>query len=188
MESKMKKSLHEFSAGTDKSWAHQYIHVYEALFEPIRPNVKNVLEIGIWDGGSLRMWRDYFDKAKIYGLDIADRVDGMKGEERISVNFTDAYTEEVVSGFNTKFDIIVDDGPHTLPTQIFCAKNYPNLLTDNGILVIEDIPSPDWIPQIADAVPEHLKPYMYAIDRRIAPNRNSVNDELMFVIDLRFVQ
>lgn len=183
----MKSNLHDLSSGTDKSWAHQYIHVYQSLFEPIRSKAKNVLEIGIWDGGSLRMWRDYFDKAQIYGIDISDRVNGMVGESRIVTSFTDAYTEEAVNNFTTKFDVIVDDGPHTLDSQKFCAQHYSSLLTANGILVIEDIPSPDWIPQIAAVVPEPLKPYMYAIDRRIAPNRQSINDELMFVIDKRFV-
>lgn len=182
----MEKSLHAFSAGTDKSWAHQYIHVYESLFEPIRSNVRNVLEIGVLDGGSLRMWRDYFSKAHVFGIDIDDNIDGMQGEERITVIFGDAYTSEALSGFDLKFDVIVDDGPHTLETQMFCAEHYSDLLTDNGILVIEDVPSPDCIPEIASVVPEHLRPYMYAIDRRIAPNRNSIDDELMFVIDLRF--
>lgn len=182
----MKVNLHDLSSGTDKSWAHQYIHVYQALFEPIRSKAKNVLEIGIWDGGSLRMWRDYFDKAQVHGIDISDRVNGMADEPRITASFFDAYTEEAVASINTKFDVIVDDGPHTLASQMFCAQHYSSLLTRTGILVIEDIPSPEWIPQIASAVPDHLKPFMYAIDRRIAPNRNSINDELMFVIDLRY--
>lgn len=183
----MKKTLHDYSSGTDKSWAHQYIHVYEALFEPVRTKTKNVLELGIWDGGSLRMWRDYFDKAQVYGVDITDRVNGMAGEERITAIFTDAYTTEAVASFSGKsFDVIVDDGPHTLQSQMYCAQHYSGLLSPKGILVIEDIPEPSWIPQIASVVPEHLRPYMYAIDRRIAPNRQSVNDELMFVIDLRF--
>lgn len=181
----MKKSLHDVSTGTDKSWAHQYIHVYQALFEPIRTKVKSVLEIGIWDGGSLRMWRDYFDKAQITGIDITDRVNGMAGEERIRAIFDNAYTGGVVEQLDT-FDVIVDDGPHTLESQQFCAAHYSRLLTPKGILVIEDIPDPAWIPAIAAVVPEEYRPFMYGIDRRIAPNRQSVNDELMFVIDLRF--
>lgn len=182
----MKKTLHELAHGTDKSWAHQYIHVYQALFEPIRTKVTQVLELGIWDGGSIRMWRDYFEKAQVTGMDIADRVKGMEGESRITAIFTDAYTMEAVNSFTTKFDVVVDDGPHTLESQKFCAAHYSSLLSSKGILVIEDIPDPSWIPQIAEVVPEHLKPFMYGIDRRIAPNRQSINDELMFVIDLRY--
>lgn len=183
----MKKSLHDFSAGTDKSWAHQYIHVYQALFEPIRSKVTSMLEIGVWDGGSLRMWRDYFEKAQIHGIDIEDRVQGMAGEPRITMKLIDGYTTDTIEEFDTTFDVIIDDGPHTLASQLFCVRNYPALLNKNGILVVEDIPDPDWIPQLAEATPDHLKPFMYAIDRRIAPDRHSIDDELMFVIDLRFV-
>lgn len=182
----MKSSLHSLSTKTDKSWAHQYIHIYQSLFEPIRNNVKRVLEIGIWDGESLRMWRDYFDKAHITGIDISNRVDGMKDEERIEAIFTNAYSSNAVNLFDTKFDIIIDDGPHSLETQLFCVANYSSLLSSKGILVVEDIPDPSWIPVLAEAVPTNLKSYMYAIDRRIAPNRQSINDELMFVIDLRY--
>lgn len=184
----MHTSLHDFSSGTDKSWSHQYIHVYQALFEPIRLSVCNVLEIGVWDGDSLKMWRDYFAGAHVYGVDVEDKSEKLAGEERITFVHSDAYTEETVNTYKMKFDVIVDDGPHTLQSQIYCARHYSSLLNDNGIMVIEDIPSPEWIPQIADAVPDQFKPFMYGIDRRIAPNRNSSNDELMFVIDLRFAK
>jgi hypothetical protein len=184
-----KTTLHDLGANTDKSWAHQYLHVYEALFEPVRTRAKNVLELGIWEGHSLRMWRDYFAKAIVYGLDItAERCGPMDDEERIVVDFRDGYTQEALDAFgDLRFDVIVDDGPHTLESQKYCAEHYCKLLTDKGILVIEDIPKPEWIPQIAAVVPEEFAPYMYCVDRRIAPNRNSCNDELMFVIDKRYV-
>lgn len=184
----MAKSLHDFSANTDKSWSHQYIHVYEALLEPIRSRVRNVLEIGVWDGDSLKMWRDYFDKAQIYGVDITDKSDKLANESRINFIHRDAYSDEAVNAYKTKFDVIVDDGPHTLQSQIYCANKYSELLNENGILIIEDIPYPSWIPQIAEAVPDQFKPFMYGIDRRIAPNRQSADDELLFVIDLRFTK
>lgn len=182
-------SLHSLGLNTDKSWAHQYLHVYQALFEPIRTHVTVVLELGIWQGNSLRMWRDYFTNATIYGVDITDyTTDNISDEERIVVAFRDGYTEEAVVALgNLRFDVIVDDGPHSLESQQFCASHYSKLLSQQGILIIEDIPDPEWIPQLAAVVPVDLQPFMYAIDRRIAPNRQSANDELMFVIDKRFV-
>ena len=132
------------------------------------------------------MWRDYFDDAHVYGIDIRNKPEKLINEPRITFIQRDAYTDEAINEYQTKFDVIVDDGPHTLHSQIYCANKYPELLNDNGILIIEDIPDPSWISQIANAVPVRFKPFMYGIDRRIAPNRNSANDELMFVIDLRF--
>ena len=183
-----KPTLHDLGAHTDKSWAHQYLHVYQALFEPIRTKATTVLELGIWEGHSLRMWRDYFQKATVYGVDLTDeRCGDMSDEDRIVVAFRDGYTPDAVAAFgDTRFDVIVDDGPHSLASQQFCAAHYSGLLARHGILVIEDIPDPAWIPEIAASVPDDLRPYMYAVDRRIAPNRSSVNDELMFVIDKRY--
>jgi hypothetical protein len=183
-----KSTLHDLGTLTDKSWAHQYLHVYEALFEPVRSRVSSMLELGIWEGHSLRMWRDYFAKATVYGVDVSDaRCGQMDDEDRIVVAFRDGYTIDAVAAFgDITFDVIIDDGPHSLESQMFCAQHYSSLLAKRGILVIEDIPHPDWIPQIAAVVPSDLAPYMYAIDRRIAPNRNSSNDELMFVIDKRY--
>lgn len=183
------KSIHELGTKTDKSFAHQYLHVYEALFEPVRSEVKDVLEIGIYTGESHRMWRDYFHNAQIYGFDVLDICGGMIGEERITAYFLDAYSQDAVN-LHSKilYDVVIDDGPHSLESQLFCVEYYSNRLANNGILVVEDIPYPEWIPILASRVPDSLKPYMYAIDRRIAPDRNSVNDELMFVIDKRFVR
>lgn len=185
----MNTPLIEYARETDKFFAHQYIEVYESFFEPIRNHVKNVLEIGINTGNSHKMWRDYFVSATIYGIDIEDFCHGMSGEERIHAIFTDAYTQEVVDSFgDLKFDVMIDDGPHTLESQKFFLSNYSQLLSVNGIMVIEDIPYPDWIPFLSDAVPDHLKMNSFAIDRRWVPGQNSIDDEIMFVIDKRFVQ
>lgn len=184
----MKSPLRNFASKTDKSYAHQYIEVYESLFEPIRDRVKNVLEIGIREGESHRMWRDYFDGASIHGIDVQDLCNGMIDEERIFVRFCDAYTDDAVASFgDLKFDVIVDDGPHSLESFKFVVEKYSALVADGGILVIEDVTYAEWIPEIAASVPNHLKMNSYCIDRRWVPNRNSINDELMFIIDKRFV-
>lgn len=184
----MNPRLIEFAKDTDKFFAHQYIEVYEGLFEPIRHRVKNVLEIGINTGNSHRMWRDYFYDAMIYGVDIYDFCGGMKDEHRIDVRFTDAYSLDVVSSFgDVKFDVLIDDGPHTLDSMRFFVSHYSELMADGGILVIEDIPHAEWIPAISESVPAHLRMNSFGIDRRWVPDRQSINDELMFVIDRRFV-
>src|SRR5881296_605514 len=47
-----------------------YLERYEQRFEPIRPGVRALLELGVHQGESLLMWRDYFPDAIIAGLDI----------------------------------------------------------------------------------------------------------------------
>jgi SAM-dependent methyltransferase len=183
------KTLHQLSLETDKNFVHSYIHVYESLLEPIRFTSTNVLEIGINTGNSHRMWRDYFPNANIYGLDIENFCNGLIGEERITAKFTNAYTEECIKSLeNIQFDVIIDDGPHTLESQIFVVENYCDLLTENGILVIEDIPDINWIPILSSRVPDELKILSYGIDRRWAPNSSWYHDEIFFIIDKRYVK
>lgn len=183
------KTLHHLSLETDKNFVHSYIHVYESLLESIRFSSTNILEIGINTGNSHRMWRDYFPNANIYGLDIENFCDGMINEERIITKLTNAYTKESIEDFgNIRFDVIIDDGPHTLDSQIFVVENYCNLLTDNGILIIEDIPDINWIQILSSHVPNELKILSYGIDRRWVPNASWYHDEILFVIDKRYVK
>jgi hypothetical protein len=188
MENNKMTSLHDFAGNTDKSWAHQYIHFYDGMLRPIRESCTNVLELGVWYGGSIRMWRDYFSNATITGVDISDLCEGMQGEDRIEFVQMDGYNQDAISYFgDRRFDFIIDDGPHTLESQCFAAANYVNLLKPNGVFMIEDIPNPDWIPKISAAVPEEFQKYSYAVDRRWVPGTNSIRDELIFVVDKRYV-
>lgn len=181
--------LIDFARDTDKFFAHQYIEVYEGLLEPIRHRVRNVLEVGINTGNSHRMWRDYFPQAQIFGVDIYDFCGGMEGEDRIDVRFMDAYSQDALDSFGSlKFDVLIDDGPHTLASQQFFVERYCRLMAEGAVLIVEDIPYPEWIQSLADAVPDDLKLNSFGIDRRCAPGRQSINDELMFVIDRRFVR
>lgn len=181
-------TLHDFAHNTDKSYAHQYIHFYEGMLRPFRESYTEILELGVWFGGSLRMWRDYFPNATVYGLDVANNCNAMAGEDRITYIEKDAYTKETVKSFGKqRFDFIIDDGPHTFESQCFAAANYTPLLKPNGIFMIEDIPSQDWIPEISAAVPEDIRRYSYAVDRRWVPGTESLKDELIFVVDKRYV-
>ena len=55
---------------TDKYGKHHYTKVYYDLFKDRQRSVKKVIEMGIAEGASLRMWRDFFPNAQIYGADI----------------------------------------------------------------------------------------------------------------------
>src|SRR5262249_13206725 len=54
------------------SKVHGYTRVYEKHFGPIRNEPVVLLEIGVGSGASLRTWRDYFNRAQLYGLDMGD--------------------------------------------------------------------------------------------------------------------
>ena len=75
---------------------------------------------------------------------------------------------------------MIDDGPHTLESMLTFIKLYSNVLANDGILVIEDIQSIDWIPILANQVPDNLKKFIQVYDLRSIKDRY---DDLMFVIN-----
>lgn len=122
-----------------------YIHeFYNDLFSPRQQSVKNLLEIGMQNGHSMRLWRDYFANADIYGLDI-NKCHSLTNQNRIHPIYKNAYTSEVVDSFEKNFfDIVIDDGPHTFPTMEFFCKNYLSLVKPGGLLILEDIVDISW--------------------------------------------
>lgn len=180
---------------TDKNTSHSYLELYEQLLFHKKETAKNILEIGLGDfkdknGGSIKLWRDYFKNATIYGLDILgiERViDELVNDDRVVLyTSTDAYNEDFFTttflNKNIKCDFMLDDGPHTLETMKQFIKLYSQIMTEDGILIVEDIQSWDWINILIDEVPQHLKPYIKTYDLRANKNRW---DDIVFTIDKR---
>jgi hypothetical protein len=112
--------------GTDKNTNHSYIqNFYEQEFSTFQNKNINLLEIGINKGGSLFLWSEFFKNANIYGLDITDKflLEKYKNINRVNYIFKNAYSKQV-SDELPDFDIIIDDGPHTVETQIDCINLY----------------------------------------------------------------
>ena len=187
-------SLVEFNNWlTDKNTTHSYLELYQTLLQSKKETAKNVLEVGIGDyyeksGGSIKMWRDYFTNATIYALDIIpiERViDELRNDNRVVLyTSTDAYNKDFFTNQfldkNIKCDFMLDDGPHSLESMIRFIELYSQIMTDDGILIIEDVPSWDWIDILKDVVPEKLKPFIKAYDLR--PNKGRF-DDIVFTID-----
>lgn len=178
---------------TDKGTTHSYLDLYEKLLMNKRETAKNVLEIGIGDfsivnGGSIKMWRDYFTNATIFALDILpiNRVmNELLNDNRVVLYVeTDAYDEDVFKAHfldkNIKFDFMLDDGPHTLESMKKFIKLYSQIMTDDGILIIEDVQSWDWIEILKNEVPYNLRPFVKAYDLTSIKNRY---DDIVFTID-----
>jgi hypothetical protein len=155
--------------GTDKGaihgTGHAYTLVYEQLFHALRERPVNLLEIGLSAGGpevpggtaeravtdapSIRMWREYFPKAHIYGLDISD----FKRFETDWFTFfrADCGNERElrrVADSGVEFDIIIDDGSHASYHQQLALKVLFPMLKPGGIYAIEDL---NWQPRRYEA-------------------------------------
>jgi hypothetical protein len=178
---------------TDKNTVHSYLELYETLLSPKKDTAKNILEIGIGDfkeknGGSIKLWKDYFPNAKIYALDILPKnrvLDEIINDKRVVLfTSTNAYDEKFFNenflNKNLKFDLLLDDGPHTLESMKTFIRLYSKVMTDDGILIVEDIQSIDWWPILYREVPQHLKKFVKPYDLRKNKNRY---DDMVFTID-----
>ena len=173
---------------TDKNTIHSYLPLYQNLLINKRETAKNVLEIGIYKGGSIKLWSDFFTNANVYGLDIMhiDNVwEEIKNNEKIILHTSsDAYDNDFfINNFlnkNIKFDFMLDDGPHTLESMKQFIKLYSQIMTDDGMLIIEDVPSLDWIDILTNEVPENLKQFIKVYDLTKIKNRY---DDIVFTID-----
>ena len=95
----------------------------------------------------------------------------MKDNNRIILYTSiDAYDDEFFNKSfvdkNMEFDIVIDDGPHTLESMIQFIKLYSQIIKKDGILVIEDIQYWDWIEILKNEVPDNLKNYIKVYDLR----------------------
>uniref|UniRef100_A0A6C0HCV8 Methyltransferase n=1 Tax=viral metagenome TaxID=1070528 RepID=A0A6C0HCV8_9ZZZZ len=173
---------------TDKDSSHSYLPLYQELLKGKKDTAKNVLEVGIYSGGSIKLWNQFFTNATVYGLDIRninEIWDGVKNNEKIVLyTSTDAYNEDFFKKHfldnNVKCDFMLDDGPHSLESMIQFIRLYSQIMTDDGILIIEDVQSIDWIDALKNSVPENLKQFIKVYDRREIKNQY---DDIVFTID-----
>ena len=173
---------------TDKNTTHSYLDLYQTLLESKKFTAKNVIEVGVERGGSIKLWSDFFINAIIFGLDMMspDNVwEGIKNNQKIILHTqTDAYNEVFFKNTfldkNIKCDFMIDDGPHTLDSMKKFIALYSQIMTDDGILIIEDVQSWDWIPILINETPEHLKKFVKVYDLR--PNKNRY-DDIVFTIN-----
>jgi len=178
---------------TDKNSTHSYLPLYEKILKNKKNIAKNILEIGIGDfgeknGGSIKLWKDYFKNATIYGLDILpiNRVmDELLNNDRVILYTSiDAYNNDFFTknflNKKIKFDFMLDDGPHTLESMKQFIKLYSQIMTVDGVLIIEDVQSLEWIDLLKNEVPQYLKKYIKIYDLRKNKNRY---DDIVFTID-----
>ena len=169
---------------TDKNTTHNYIDgFYENEFQQYRDKPVRVLEIGIASGHSLLLWDRYFSNhTGIYGVDNygGNIVSTARETKNIFITIDDAYAQRVVDSL-PKFDIIIDDGPHTLESMVLCIDLYLPKLNKGGVLVIEDVQSMDWIPVLNNTF-DKIKNETDQSDIIDLRNTKGRYDDLMFVV------
>lgn len=128
--------------GSDKGRrGHRFTGVYELFLRPVKHEVGKVLEIGVLRGASLRMWNDYFPNAVIHGIDIEDT--SSNDTETIRTHIADQASREqlraVLDVAGSDFDLILDDGGHTMEQQQVSFGYLFENVTPGGYYIIEDV-------------------------------------------------
>ena len=157
---------------TDKNTKHSYLQLYQKIFVSKKETALNVLEVGICDGGSIKLWSDFFINANVYGLYIMNInyiLEGIRNNDKIILHTSsDEYNNDFfINNFlnkNIKCDFLLDDGPHTLESMKQFITLYSQIMTDDGILLIEDVQSWDWIDILKNVVPDHLIEFIKIYD------------------------
>lgn len=140
---------------TDKFNLGYFDGIYDKILPKYIGSTENILEIGTHDGESILLWSYLFNNAKIYGVDIKP-CPKIQNIDNISHIIGDAYHETLCNQFEDNFfDIIIDDGPHTLNSFIFLIENYITKLKNGGVMIIEDIIDLNWTKILSEKLDTH---------------------------------
>jgi cephalosporin hydroxylase len=127
---------------------HCYSSYYDTLLSPIKNDSKNLLEIGIFRGESIKAWFEYLPYFSIHAVDVCPREKlhakalNALNLPRISATFGDsthAVTADAVRSKQASFDVIIDDGMHLPWHNLHTFLNFFPLLKTGGTYVIEDV-------------------------------------------------
>ena len=150
---RLRPKLRELAEMHDASKGHN-CNAYEIFLTGFRDRPVNLLEIGIggdWNdpssgGGSLRMWRDYFPRGQIFGIDLFDKSPHVT--DRIHVRQGSQDDSDFLRAVATEMgaiDVIIDDGSHFSSHVIKSFETLFPYLRSGGIYIVEDIATSYWI-------------------------------------------
>lgn len=133
---------------SDKGTLHDYIDgYYSKEFTDKKLEKLSILEIGVRRGDSLNLLSKWFINSEIIGIDNGNEmnqsnIDFVNELSNVKLFLENAYVDNIINKFeNNSFDYIIDDGPHTLQTQIISIQKWLKKVKPGGKLIIEDIQS-----------------------------------------------
>lgn len=179
---------------SDKRHCHPYTLFYNDLFKNKRDEKLKIAELGIAEGSSLLMWKEYFVNAEIYGFDydnnLINKFKQNFNNDRITIsNINVNNKHNIVKAFselNILYDIIIEDTTHQFEDQINVIENTYQYLKPGGILIIEDIYKSyiedNYIKRLTPILEKFQDYYFIELDHT---NRNSTgwdNDKLFVLV------
>lgn len=138
---------------------HNFLEIYEPLFEPMRDDSVRFFEIGILTGLSHLMWVNYFQNSEVFGIDIRDYSKASAGSGIMTFVADQANRDDLnafLDASGGEFDVILDDGGHAMDHQQVSLGYLFKDVKPGGMFIIEDVHSslPDFYPDPAFHVNE----------------------------------
>ncbi len=135
--------FHENHNLLDK-WLH-YFEAYERFFSKYKGKDVVILEIGVYKGGSLQMWKNYFQRkgnnVKVYGIDIDVDCKSLE-EENIEIFIGSQDDRDFLRNVKKKVgraDIVIDDSGHYMNQQIITFEELFDVVKEDGVYLCEDL-------------------------------------------------
>jgi hypothetical protein len=128
-------------------WMH-YFEIYDQHLARFRDTDVHLVEIGVYHGGSLRMWKNYFgERATLTGVDINPDCRQLE-EDQIGIIIGDQSDRNFLHALTStlpRIDVLIDDGSHTRDGQVATFEVlYPHI-SPHGLYICEDLHSSYWI-------------------------------------------
>jgi hypothetical protein len=169
---------------TDKGCSHDYLDGYYGKEFANRDRDITLVEIGIGDGYSLVLWREWFRRAKIYAIELNPY--GYFHKEPWTIPgatsiFADAYLQETANLFeNNSIDYLIDDGNHTIENQKLCIQLYFSKIKPGGKIIIEDVRQIEYCNEFENyLISNNFAAHTQIVDLR---DRKGKHDDIIFEI------
>lgn len=135
-------------AGADKgSYYHNYTETYSRYFAPLKDQPIKFLEIGIYQGASVKLWEEYFPNADLHFMDItlaAVQYSSARSHYHLCNQESAAELQRFIQTTGGNFDVIIDDGGHTMNQQITSFVTLFPHVKSGGMYIIEDLHTSYW--------------------------------------------
>ena len=144
--SQFEKIFQEHKGNIIHKWQH-YFEIYERHFQRYKNKKVVILEIGVYRGGSLEMWRKFFGpQCEIIGVDINPLCKRFEDEKtKIFIGSQDdrEFLRELKSEIS-KVDILIDDGGHMMDQLKITFEELYDCVAEDGVYLVEDLHTCYW--------------------------------------------
>ncbi len=188
------KSSQRYNASNQR-YSHPYTLFYNSIFRDKKDANLVIAELGILEGASLLMWRDFFKNASIYGFEyFPDLINSFKQKfdnTRITLAEVNVHSQpSIVNAFQSsgmQYDLIIDDTTHQFEDQLRFIETTHQYVKPGGMIIVEDIyykihKEQDYIDRLKPILNIFQDYYFITMDHL---NKNSVghdNDKLLVLV------